>query len=805
MRPNGSRKRRSRKTLLSPDTTAGRQAEQSHRPANNDPASSDSDTDSEELRGSLSSSSHTLTSQDHGGGLRLPAALMAFSTPAARCLPFPSAVLLRETHPDSVRLALALSDVQHHPGLELEDYEALEWSLGCCTDVTTAAARNFPKNPLPRFSDELLTSEALSLLLELRVLLEQSLRQPVSGPEAVPSLLNLPPRPAPEHSVAQDPTIVLHSPPVSFPFLDDPLEPDRDATEAFSERAELPPGSQVEILPVPNLLVGFDSRWIEVLPSAFHVWDCASLQPYAPTKDICYYVLIASHLPLLENARFFFQELSATYSSCNLGVHLPAVQLPRSSGPPTPVPRGSSASFPGFVSVPITGVESGDLSAFLEKSRELSGVIAELSQTPSPPPTRPPVSPAMPRRDSPANSPSPAPHSLPGSPLAASGSGGSGGEPISDDRCPAVPMIVVYIVNSFSDSSVAGLARSLTPLQSVDSSVRNASVVLQYINAESIMYRDFCASRMKEISFSVYSRSRRHYLSPLDAHQPMMLYEPLAILAGHRHLWWRPRSPMPTDITLHGAYCIFTTDSHQRFVKCVLTDQNGELLETFGLKIDNRGYDDILSCVLQQWLQVIHAGNRSLTWSLIITRSGVCHAEEIAAWRSVVSRHRADLPALYHISVASLEDCQESLYLQAVSEKPSAVAASAPGFSRPVQPKGVSSAALPDLCPSPPNCMILLPREKNDPTTLSSVLVFIKPEARKGFSPLGYKLSLNVYDQLPHLSLAQPLEVVRSIGHQLSALSWLNLSVELPGRLYAMPFHLVLLHRIIKQESFKTI
>jgi hypothetical protein len=87
--------------------------------------------------------------------------------------------------------------------------------------------------------------------------------------------------------------------------------------DQLSDGRKMPIGdlrnSQLEKLPTPRVIVGWDGDWLEATPCCLAFWEKLSLEPYARPKHVSYVALI----PGAKNTRFqasrFFRELSAFY------------------------------------------------------------------------------------------------------------------------------------------------------------------------------------------------------------------------------------------------------------------------------------------------------------------------------------------------------------------------------------------------------------------------------------------------------------------------------------------------------------
>jgi hypothetical protein len=77
----------------------------------------------------------------------------------------------------------------------------------------------------------------------------------------------------------------------------------------------------VEELKEPKFLVGYQEEWLEVPPKLLPFWEKANLEPYAPKKNVAYFVITPDNQFLLNQVITFFNELSAIYELCNLGKH----------------------------------------------------------------------------------------------------------------------------------------------------------------------------------------------------------------------------------------------------------------------------------------------------------------------------------------------------------------------------------------------------------------------------------------------------------------------------------------------------
>ncbi|XP_077510502.1 mediator complex subunit skuld isoform X2 [Amblyomma americanum] len=80
---------------------------------------------------------------------------------------------------------------------------------------------------------------------------------------------------------------------------------------------------QCEPQPIPSLLVGYDRDWLALSPFALKYWDKLLLEPYSPSRDVAYVVVVPDSEAVLSGVRAFFQDLSATYQALNLGRHCP--------------------------------------------------------------------------------------------------------------------------------------------------------------------------------------------------------------------------------------------------------------------------------------------------------------------------------------------------------------------------------------------------------------------------------------------------------------------------------------------------
>lgn len=815
----------------------------------------------------------------HSGSVGMPAATTFFGKPPPQQLPTLPVVIEKEQSLNGSRLAMSLCEIPDLSSVASEEGEQGEWCFGCATDpffrsrsVATSGASN--SHHSLENQEDLPTAQTFRFLWEFGQLLEDSLSINVSQPLRLIDRLTL-----------SRPTLDITSS-ESSPMGSSTFDHQTPTTKSFRGGASQAQAEgwrypSIEQLPVPNLLVGFQSKWIEVLPSAFPLWETAQLEPYSPPKDVSYYVLLADHPALVDNARFFFAQLSAMYTSCRLGSHTEACD-PR---------RQPSAPPSGFIRVPITGVEKDDLANFLEKARELSSLIIErsrfaaanngspnstVSSASTSSPSSASSSTASPLSSASSSStvgsssnllgsvssstpvslrktgdihlsfsatPSPSSASSHSAGVSSSDSQnvGSGEDEKSGKTIPGAGTahtVIVYAINSFSSKGFAAFARSLAPLQSIDPCATKVQVVVQYIEAESVLYREATSGQLKPLSFSVYSRARRGFLQPQDARPRMLIYEPPVILAHHRQLWWRIESQRLTDSTLHCTYSTYSIDSQQLIVQGVQTDSHGELLDVYTSRTDmwNRDDEEILSSMFSQWLRIVKC-SPVFTWGIVVAKSGPLTPNEVEIWSRIFQLSQQELPGLFHVTLVTIHPSDETIFL--ASDSPSSSASSV--FSSSSLPSSLPSSSSSSFLSSSsltsssssfnsvlkttsaklptsehshaeanglsngqaPNCVLLFPADPREPTVLASALMFIRPEARFAHSSVAYKIDLHAFvSQTGDQPKAQ--EIVRFVAHEFNALSWLNLSADAPGRLYAMPFHVVLLHRLVKKNSTKT-
>ncbi|XP_023347458.1 mediator of RNA polymerase II transcription subunit 13-like, partial [Eurytemora carolleeae] len=81
-----------------------------------------------------------------------------------------------------------------------------------------------------------------------------------------------------------------------------------------------------EPLPIPTLMVGFESEWVSVSPLSLYHWDSLSLEPWGPQRDVAYIVVAPDNEYILSNVKTFFKNLSNTYSILKLGKHVPVTK-----------------------------------------------------------------------------------------------------------------------------------------------------------------------------------------------------------------------------------------------------------------------------------------------------------------------------------------------------------------------------------------------------------------------------------------------------------------------------------------------
>jgi len=84
-----------------------------------------------------------------------------------------------------------------------------------------------------------------------------------------------------------------------------------------------------EPLPIPSVTVGYEREWMSVSPFSLYYWDSLSLEPWAPPRDVAYFVVAPDNDNLLQEVKTFFKVLSNGYESLKLGRHTPITKALR--------------------------------------------------------------------------------------------------------------------------------------------------------------------------------------------------------------------------------------------------------------------------------------------------------------------------------------------------------------------------------------------------------------------------------------------------------------------------------------------
>ncbi|XP_042437383.1 mediator of RNA polymerase II transcription subunit 13-like [Zingiber officinale] len=77
------------------------------------------------------------------------------------------------------------------------------------------------------------------------------------------------------------------------------------------------------VLPLPNILVGYQDDWLKTSVNSLRLWEKAPLEPYASPKPVTYYAICPDTDLLTSAAVDFFHQLGSVYEMCKLGSHSP--------------------------------------------------------------------------------------------------------------------------------------------------------------------------------------------------------------------------------------------------------------------------------------------------------------------------------------------------------------------------------------------------------------------------------------------------------------------------------------------------
>jgi hypothetical protein len=70
---------------------------------------------------------------------------------------------------------------------------------------------------------------------------------------------------------------------------------------------------ELENLPTPNVIVGYQDDWVEMSPASLYFWEKCRLGAYSPKKHVSYYVVTPKTEYLLPTVQSFFKELTCVY------------------------------------------------------------------------------------------------------------------------------------------------------------------------------------------------------------------------------------------------------------------------------------------------------------------------------------------------------------------------------------------------------------------------------------------------------------------------------------------------------------
>ncbi|RUS20078.1 hypothetical protein BC937DRAFT_86403 [Endogone sp. FLAS-F59071] len=372
----------------------------------------------------------------------------------------------------------------------------------------------------------------------------------------------------------------------------------------YQVKKRRPMEPSLDLLPVPEIVVGQRDEWIAGSPHILRFWEKLRLEPYSSRKNIVYFVVYPQSAELEESIKCFFKELGSMYETCSLGTHQP----------------GADGEYTrGLVPVQLLPGSAGQT----DTERKTKSYMAACQKL--------------------------------GSTLGT----------LSTEGLHVIIYMVNPFGHStayfdlglcFTKLMVAFHAATMGSSTSVTEKQRER-VALQLIPIEHVLrptgFGGFLKFGLKEIAFSVYSKC----LQLVDRTRPKMsfddptpfteVYAPPFVLAKSvqntiQFSLKRSLAPYPTlldqSVFLHLAYC-WSLD--RRWFLCVWIDSRGELLEYAAFETGQDIGEDIsrnLAPVFSEaWERTLRLARRTgFSWNFVVGKLGLMYNEELQEWMNVV-------------------------------------------------------------------------------------------------------------------------------------------------------------------------
>ncbi|KAI6650955.1 hypothetical protein LOD99_5795 [Oopsacas minuta] len=411
-----------------------------------------------------------------------------------------------------------------------------------------------------------------------------------------------------------------------------------------------------QAVPVPTLLIGQESDWIEIAPYDVINWDKLSLYPYAPREDVHFIVVSPTGEKIENRVCHYFKQLSLVYQDSELGRHRPVTHTnSRTDGIYTYTPAHTSSLY----------LDVDSLSNI--KNLLTSVILTQLSSMMSPHDKQ--------RRDPDIFHSSLLQHSL------------YTNTSISEGE--SSPSLVLYILNTGATHQQIDIMRVFAEalVEHPLSQELSRRLVLYVIPAQDVItQRRISSQNLRAICLDVFSKCRyfsksskpsrgmsfvedmddwREKLYPDKSPQPSIppltvgMYRPPYILA--KHFVMRPDPVLPnkkslppsnkTDFnrsdfelgqkntnTLFCGYCVSTGNSYLLVACC---DSQGSLLDSavLGLRYPGKpdGYVTRDLALRDMWRYILSLLSQTvLTWHVVITRLGRPSNEELRDLKRIV-------------------------------------------------------------------------------------------------------------------------------------------------------------------------
>ncbi|RUS27557.1 mediator complex subunit 13 C-terminal-domain-containing protein, partial [Jimgerdemannia flammicorona] len=372
----------------------------------------------------------------------------------------------------------------------------------------------------------------------------------------------------------------------------------------YQVKKRKPMEPSLDLLPVPEIVVGQRDDWIAGSPHILRFWEKLRLEPYSSRKNVVYFVVYPQSSELEEAIKCFFKELGSMYETCSLGSHQPGV---------------AGEYTRGLVPVQLLPESAGQT----ETERKTKSYMAACQKL-----------------------------------------GSTLGTLPTENLHVVIYMVNPFahstayfdLGHCFTKLMVAFHAATMGSATSVTEKLRER-LVLQLVPIEHVLrptgFGGFLKFGLKEIAFSVYTKC----LQLVDRTQPKMsfedptpfneVYAPPFVLAKSvrnsiQFSLKRSLAPYPTlldqNVFLHLAYC-WSLD--RRWFLCVWIDSRGELLEFAALEAGrDRGVDAtrILAPVFNEtWERTLRLSRRTgYSWHFVVGKLGLMYNEELQEWMNVV-------------------------------------------------------------------------------------------------------------------------------------------------------------------------